>query len=96
MVVFFGMLIGAMALMAIPANLQAITTAQGAAWKVFNVIERTPSIDTANKTGLAPERLEGHIEFKDARFNYPSRPDVIVLQSLSLVIKPGQTVAFVG
>ncbi len=29
-------------------------------------------------------------------FNYPTRPDVPVLQELSLSVKPGQTIALVG
>lgn len=33
MVVFFSLLIGSMALMGIPTGLQAVTTAQGAAFK---------------------------------------------------------------
>lgn len=37
MVVFFAMLIGAMSLMGVPSSLQAVTTAQGAAFKVFQV-----------------------------------------------------------
>ena len=29
-------------------------------------------------------------------FNYPTRPDVNVLQDLSISVKPGQTIALVG
>ncbi len=32
----------------------------------------------------------------NVRFNYPSRPDVKVLQGLELDVKPGQTLALVG
>jgi ABC-type multidrug transport system fused ATPase/permease subunit len=96
LVVFFAMLIGAMSLMGIPPNVQAITTAQGAAWKVFHVIERVPVIDSLSPDGLKPDALQGHIEFRNCDFNYPTRPDVPVLKNMSLIIKPGQTVAFVG
>ena len=40
--------------------------------------------------------IEGHIEFKDVRFRYPTRPNQPVLRGLSLQVKPGQYVAFVG
>ena len=42
------------------------------------------------------ERIEGHIEFKDVRFRYPTRPEQPVLRGLNLTIKPGQYVALVG
>lgn len=35
-------------------------------------------------------------ELQDVHFNYPSRPDVKILQGVSLTIEPGQTVALVG
>jgi hypothetical protein len=46
MVVFFSMLIGAMALIAIPTSVQSVGQGQSAAFKVFGVINRIPSIDT--------------------------------------------------
>ena len=33
---------------------------------------------------------------KDVQFHYPTRPEVQVLQGLSLAVKPGQTLALVG
>ena len=36
------------------------------------------------------------LEFKDVRFNYPSRAEVKILQGLSMKVMPGQTVALVG
>ena len=35
-------------------------------------------------------------QFSDLNFNYPSRPDVLVLQGLELAVKPGETLALVG
>ena len=40
--------------------------------------------------------VDGEIEVKDATFEYPSRPGVKVLETMSLAVKPGQTVALVG
>jgi hypothetical protein len=56
MVVFFSMLIGAMALIAIPTSLQSVGQGQSAAFKVFNVINRIPSID-AESEGIASQNL---------------------------------------
>lgn len=36
------------------------------------------------------------VVFKDVCFQYPTRPDALVLKNFNLVIKPKQTVALVG
>ncbi|EDQ92058.1 uncharacterized protein MONBRDRAFT_19578 [Monosiga brevicollis MX1] len=41
-------------------------------------------------------KITGQIEFKDIKFNYPTRPDARVLDGFSLSVIPGQTVALVG
>ncbi|NXU21703.1 ABCBB protein, partial [Thalassarche chlororhynchos] len=40
--------------------------------------------------------FKGSIEFLNCKFTYPSRPDIQVLKGLSVAVKPGQTLAFVG
>ena len=40
--------------------------------------------------------FEPSIKFKNVCFTYPARPDVQVLNNLSLEVKVGQTVALVG
>lgn len=40
--------------------------------------------------------IEGEVALKEVSFNYPSRPDVPVLQEISISVQPGQTVALVG
>ena len=42
------------------------------------------------------EHLQGNIHFHDVKFNYPTRPNVPVLQGANIAVKPGQTVALVG
>ncbi|KAJ3280944.1 Multidrug resistance protein 1 [Borealophlyctis nickersoniae] len=96
MVVFFSMLIGAMSLVMLPPSVSALGSARGAASKIYATIDRVPSIDSASPNGLQPEKVSGEIEFKNLKFHYPSRPDVPIFQDMSLTIKPGQTVAFVG
>ncbi|KAL7752500.1 hypothetical protein RI367_002034 [Sorochytrium milnesiophthora] len=96
MVVFFAMLMGAMALIILPPNMSAVATARGAAHKIFAVIDRAPPIDSSSTAGEQPKAVEGELTFSNVRFTYPSRPDVPILKSLSLTIRPGTSVAFVG
>ncbi|KAF7730808.1 Multidrug resistance protein 1 [Apophysomyces ossiformis] len=95
-VVFFAMITGASALLELPPNLLAVSSACGAAYKVFSVIDRVPDIDPYSKEGVVPQKMEGEIEFRNVQFKYPTRPDVVVLKNLTLKIRPGMTVAFVG
>ncbi|KAI9481192.1 MAG: P-loop containing nucleoside triphosphate hydrolase protein [Benjaminiella poitrasii] len=96
LVVFFAMIMGAIAFLQLPPNLSAVSSACGAAYKIYSTIDRVPSIDSDNQGGLKPEKIVGEIEFKDIKFSYPTRPDITILKKLNLSIKPGMTVAFVG
>jgi ATP-binding cassette subfamily B protein len=40
--------------------------------------------------------FQGTLELKDLTFSYPSRPDTPALNSISLLVKPGESVALVG
>uniref|UniRef100_A0A672QK42 ATP-binding cassette sub-family B member 5 n=1 Tax=Sinocyclocheilus grahami TaxID=75366 RepID=A0A672QK42_SINGR len=70
--------------------------AKVAASHVLMLIDRVPAIDNASEDGDKPDKFEGNVSFEDVRFNYPSRPDVPVLQGLRLRVKKGQTLALVG
>uniref|UniRef100_A0A8C9XC37 ABC-type xenobiotic transporter n=1 Tax=Sander lucioperca TaxID=283035 RepID=A0A8C9XC37_SANLU len=94
--VFFVVLIGVFILGQTSPNLQTFSSAQGAAYKVYNIIDHTPIIDSYSKAGFKPDFITGDIEFKNIHFSYPSRPDVKILNNLSLSVKSGQTIALVG
>lgn len=96
LVVQFAMIMGAMALLMVPQNLVAVSSASGAAYRIFNTIDRVPSIDVDAPGGVVLDKFTGDIEFKDVKFSYPTRPDITVLKQLNLKIRPGMTVAFVG
>ncbi|KAI8821160.1 P-loop containing nucleoside triphosphate hydrolase protein [Fimicolochytrium jonesii] len=96
MVVFFSMLMGAMSLIMLPPNLSAMSSARGAASKIYATIDRVPTIDSGSDAGLKPTKTAGEIELRNVNFHYPSRPDVKIFNDLTLTIKPGSTVAFVG
>lgn len=52
---------------------------------------RTEPIKTS-----APTAIEGHINYENVHFSYPTRPDIQVLKGIDLKIKPGEKVALVG
>ncbi|XP_050499693.1 ATP-binding cassette sub-family B member 10, mitochondrial [Diabrotica virgifera virgifera] len=67
----------------------------GAATRIWEIIDREPTIPTQG--GLIPMTdVEGHIEFKNVKFCYPSRSDIEIFKSLVLDIQPGKTLAVVG
>lgn len=94
--VFFGMIMGAFALGSIGPNAAAFASAQGAAYQIFQTIDRVPTIDSSNPGGAKPDNVVGHIVVTDVDFHYPSRPDVPILKKMNIEVKPGQTVALVG
>ncbi|KAI9482877.1 MAG: P-loop containing nucleoside triphosphate hydrolase protein [Benjaminiella poitrasii] len=96
MVVFYSMMIGAMSLLMLPPNLSAVSSARGAAYKIFSTIDRVPDISKFNGPQKVLDNLRGEIEFRHVRFKYPTRPDLVILKDLCLTVRPGQTVAFVG
>uniref|UniRef100_A0A3Q2Z3C6 ATP-binding cassette, sub-family B (MDR/TAP), member 4 n=1 Tax=Hippocampus comes TaxID=109280 RepID=A0A3Q2Z3C6_HIPCM len=94
--VLFALLIGAFALGETSPNAEAFVIAQGAAHQVYKIIDSIPSIDSYSESGFKPDSISGNIEFKNIHFNYPSRPEVKVLNHMSLSVKSGQTIALVG
>lgn len=63
-----------MSLMQLPTNVSAVSTACGAAYKIFSTIDRIPPIDVDNEGGIKPEKVTGEINFNHVRFHYPTRP----------------------
>ncbi|KAH6559790.1 hypothetical protein BASA61_000416 [Batrachochytrium salamandrivorans] len=94
--VFFAIIIGAFSLGNATPHISAIGTAQGAAFKIFETIDRMSPIDPSSTTGAKPETVKGHITFNDIEFHYPTRVDVPILKNFSLTVKEGNTVALVG
>ncbi|KAH0816572.1 hypothetical protein GEV33_006219 [Tenebrio molitor] len=71
-------------------------TACSAAAKVFEILDTEPQINLYKNLGTKPKTMRGDISFKSVHFQYPSRPDVKILQGFNLDIKAGETIALVG
>ena len=91
---FFGIIFGVMALGMTSPSMKALSEGKVAGYSAFQIIDRVPKIDVEeqNKQKLT---FKGHIEFKDVKFKYPTR-DQIVLDGVNLTIEEGKTTALVG
>ncbi|XP_060052276.1 phosphatidylcholine translocator ABCB4 isoform X1 [Erinaceus europaeus] len=94
--VFSAIVFGAVALGHASSFALDYAKAKLSAAHLFMLFERQPLIDSYSEEGLRPEKLEGNVTFNEVMFNYPTRPNVPVLQRLSLEVKKGQTLALVG
>ncbi|KAJ6394068.1 hypothetical protein OIU77_023324 [Salix suchowensis] len=77
-------------------DISAFLRAMAVAYPIFEMIERNTISKSSSETGQKLGKLEGHIEFRDVCFSYPSRPDVIIFNKFDLDIPSGKIVALVG
>uniref|UniRef100_A0A8C2DZD7 ATP-binding cassette, sub-family B (MDR/TAP), member 11b n=1 Tax=Cyprinus carpio TaxID=7962 RepID=A0A8C2DZD7_CYPCA len=61
--------------------------------RFFQLLDHIPKISVYSNEG---DKWVIQLAFIDCKFTYPSRPDIQVLNGLSVSVRPGQTLAFVG
>jgi len=89
-------MIGAFSLGNVAPNIQAFTTAISAANKIFATIDRKSPLDPESEEGKKLDHFDGVVELRNVRHIYPSRPEVVVMESVNLVVPAGHTTALVG
>ncbi|KAH6888629.1 P-loop containing nucleoside triphosphate hydrolase protein [Thelonectria olida] len=94
--ILMAVMIGAFNLGNVAPNMQAFTNAVAAAAKIFNTIDRQSPLDPTNEDGEKLERLQGTIRLANIKHIYPSRPEVVVMNDVSLEIPAGKVTALVG
>lgn len=94
--IILAIMIGAFALGNVAPNIQAFTTSVAAAAKIFATIDRISPLDPSTTVGETLKHVEGHIELRNIRHIYPSRPEVTVMEDVSLLVPAGKTTALVG
>ncbi|XP_075868533.1 ATP-dependent translocase ABCB1-like [Nelusetta ayraudi] len=94
--VFLSMTLGSSTVEKTSANVQSFTAGRGAAYKIYSIIDQTPSITSFSNQGFQPDYISGDIEFKNIHFSYPSRPKIKILDNMCMSVKNGQTIALVG
>jgi len=73
-----------------------LSQAAGAAERLTEILAEKPQIVAPQNPLPLPAKPEGRVEFRDASFAYPARPDRPTLHNVSFAIEPGETVAIVG
>jgi len=66
----------------------------GATTKIIKVMAVIPKISTEG--GIVPAESNGEVSINNVEFTYPSRPDVKVLENVTLKIEANKTYAIVG
>ncbi|KAE8144759.1 P-loop containing nucleoside triphosphate hydrolase protein [Aspergillus avenaceus] len=94
--VLMAILIGSFSLGNVSPNAQAFTNAVAAASKIYTTIDRHSPLDPYSDEGETPAHIEGTIEFRDVKHIYPSRPEVTIMDGVSLSMPAGKTTALVG
>ncbi|KAL5362736.1 P-loop containing nucleoside triphosphate hydrolase protein [Aspergillus floccosus] len=94
--VLMAILIGSFSLGNVSPNGQAFTNALAAAVKIYSTIDRASPLDPYSDEGDKIENVQGNIEFRDIKHIYPSRPEVTVMDGVSLEFPAGKTTALVG
>ncbi|XP_063777546.1 ATP-dependent translocase ABCB1-like [Pseudophryne corroboree] len=94
--VFSAIVFGAMALGQTSSFAPDYAKAMMSAAHIFHLLEKEPLIDSYSTDGLKPPQCDGNVTFRGVQFNYPTRPDVQVLQGLDISVRKGETLALVG
>ena len=94
--ILLAIIIGAFAIGNVAPNAQAFTTSVAAAAKIYNTIDRVSPLDPMSEAGKRLEIVEGTIELRNIRHIYPSRPEVVVMENVNLIVPSGKTTALVG
>ena len=74
----------------------SLLQAAGATERLTELLNTPPSITKPDNPSQLPFTTQGRVKFDNVQFYYPSRPSQAALNSFSLDIKPGETVALVG
>ncbi|KAJ2974997.1 hypothetical protein NQ176_g5761 [Zarea fungicola] len=96
LIIMMSVMIGAFQLGNVAPNIQAFTTAVAAAAKIFNTIDRESPLDPSSDDGEKIDHVMGNIRLESISHIYPSRPEVRVMENVSLTIPAGKTTALVG
>ncbi|MFV1684338.1 ABC transporter transmembrane domain-containing protein [Phaeobacter sp. JH20_14] len=70
--------------------------AAGATERLVELLTAVDEVQDPSRPQALAEPVRGEIRFDNVSFRYPARPLIPALSDVSLTVKPGETVAFVG
>lgn len=73
-----------------------MSQAAGASERLMEILAVVPVIRQPDNPVAMPVPAQGNISLEAVSFAYPSRPDDLALDNVTLNVKPGETVALVG
>ncbi|KAE8372771.1 P-loop containing nucleoside triphosphate hydrolase protein [Aspergillus bertholletiae] len=94
--VLFSVIIAASTITSIAPHTITFTRAASAAAELFILIDRESDINSLDESGDKPQDTNGEISIDHVTFNYPSRPNICVLDEFSLQVPAGKVTALVG
>lgn len=93
--VLFSVIMAASTVMQIAPHMVAFSRAATAASELFALIDRESVINPFDESGDKPDDTVGNIDLHSISFNYPTRPDVTVLENFTLNIPARKVTALV-
>src|SRR4051794_9762925 len=73
-----------------------VSAASGAAERLFEILHVQSAITAPGSPRALPLPARGDVAFAGVSFAYPTRPDTLALNDVSLAVRPGEKVAIVG
>jgi len=73
-----------------------VSAASGAAERLFEILRVKPAIAAPDSARSLPVPARGDVVLDNVCFAYPTRPDTLVLDRVSLAVRAGEKVAIVG
>ena len=73
-----------------------VSAASGAAERLFEILRVKSQITAPPQPVALPQPARGDVGFDNVSFAYPTRPDVLAVDNVSLAVKAGEKVAIVG
>ena len=92
--VFYSVIVGS-AVASISEVIGELQRAAGAAERTIELLQAPNLIQSPDKPSPLP-KVSGNIAIEQLCFAYPSRPDVLAIDHLTLTIRAGETLALVG
>lgn len=79
----------------LPEVYSQILKAVGATERMREILGEKPEADIEKASGKTSAIL-GHVQYKDVRFTYETRPEIEVLKGINIEIKAGEKIALAG